>query len=297
MLSLFKAKKTVPRLRRPAQVSIIPQKLGLDYRQGLAPNFYANNVFLSAMFQALSAQFPAGERFLIASVRMFQPYITDEALAQDARGFIGQEAHHAKEHEALNQALKAIGIPTDHIERNTQWLIDNISTHLSPENQMAATAALEHFTAMLGSLVLSNPSLFEEVHPSFRALFIWHAIEESEHKAVAFDVYQNTIGSYPRLMAAYLWTSSLLMLLTSYYTCRILIRNGGITNMRHLREALAWMFGLGKGKGHFRRMLPQYFSFFRPHYHPWEEDNSADIIYWKQVLKELLEEPQGSAAK
>src|SRR5690625_1910055 len=130
------------------------------------------------------------------------------------------------------------------IEKHTEWLLDKICTLLSPKDQMAATAALEHFTAMLGSLVLSNPRLFEEVHPSFRALFIWHAIEESEHKAVAFDVYQNTIGSYPRLMAAYLWTSSLLMLLTSYYTCRILIRNGGITNMRHLREALAWMFGL-----------------------------------------------------
>src|SRR5690625_3653524 len=290
MLSLFKAKKTVPRLRRPAQVSIIPQKLGLDYRQGLAPNFYANNVFLSAMFQALSAQFPAGERFLIASVRMFQPYITDEALAQDARGFIGQEAHHAKEHEALNQALKAIGIPTDHIERNTQWLIDNISTHLSPENQMAATAALEHFTAMLGSLVLSNPSLFEEVHPSFRALFIWHAIEESEHKAVAFDVYQNTIGSYPRLMAAYLWTSSLLVLATSYYTVRIMVKDGSIYNLKAILQGLNWMFGVGSNGGHFRRMIPEYFTFFRPNYHPWEKDNSLQINHWKKVLNELLEE-------
>lgn len=292
MLNFLKTKKDTPRLRRPANVNIEPQKLGMDYSHGLEANFYANNPFLSAMFHALSAQFPAGERFLIESVRLFQQQITDEALKKDARGFIGQEAHHANEHEALNKALKEIGIPIDMIEHHTEWLLDKICTTLSPKNQMAATAALEHFTAMLGTLVLSNPNLFKEVHPSFRTLFIWHAIEESEHKAVAFDVYQNTIGSYPRLMAAYLWTSSLLVITTSYYMARILATNGTHFNLKAALHGLHWMFGIGKNGGHLRRMLPDYLSFFRPSYHPWENDNSAEINHWKGVLNELLEEYQ-----
>jgi len=290
MLNFLKTKKVAPRLRRPSSVNIKPHKLGMDYNHGLEINFYADNPFLSAMFHALSAQFPAGERFLIESVRLFQSEITDEELKKDARGFIGQEAHHANEHEALNKALKDIGVPTEMIERHTEWLLDKICATLSPKNQMAATAALEHFTAMLGTLMLSNPNLLKEVHPSFSALFIWHAIEESEHKAVAFDVYQNTIGSYPRLMAAYLWTSSLLTLTTSYYMARILVKDGSILNLSATLKGLHWMFGIGKNGGHLRRMLPDYLSFFRPSYHPWEMDNSADINYWKGVLDKLLEE-------
>lgn len=296
MFNFLKTHTTTPRLRRPSNVSIKPHKLGMDYTGELEANFYANNPFLSAMFHALSAQFPAGERFLIESVRLFQQHITDEELKKDARGFIGQEAHHANEHEALNEALKEIGIPTEMIERHTEWLLDKICTMLPPKDQMAATAALEHFTAMLGTLVLSNPNLSEEIHPSFKTLFIWHAIEESEHKAVAFDVYQNTIGSYPRLMAAYLWTSSLLITMTSYYMARILIKDGSIFNVKATLKGLNWMFGVGRNGGHLRRMLPEYLTFFRPNYHPWENDNSEEINYWKGVLEELLEAPEANAA-
>lgn len=294
MLNLLKAKVKTPRLRRPSSVEIRPYKLGMDYNHDLKANFYADNAFLSAMFHALSAQFPAGERFLIESVRLFQQQITDEALKKDARGFIGQEAHHANEHEMLSQALSRIGIPTELIEKQTEWLLKQICTVLSPKNQMAATAALEHFTAMLGTLVLSNPSLSEEIDPAFKALFIWHAIEESEHKAVAFDVYYNTIGGYPRLMAAYLWTSSLLVAATSVYMAQIMVKDRSLFAIKDTLSGLNWMFGFGKNNGHLRRMLPNYLRFFSPFYHPWEDDNSAEIAYWKEVLEEVLAEERGA---
>lgn len=290
MLRLLKSTPTIPRLRRPSGVTIKPYKLGLTYQQTLTPHIYADNPLLSAMFNALSAQFPAGERFLIQSVRLFQEQITDTELKKDARGFIGQEAHHANEHEQLSLALKQAGIPTDMIEKHTEWILEKICSTMSAKNQLAATAALEHFTAMLGSLFLSNPNVAEEVHPTLKPLFIWHAIEESEHKAVAFDVYHNTIGSYPRLMLAYLWTSSLLTIVTSYYMTRIMLKEGSVFNIGANLKGLNWMFGFGKNNGHLRRMLPEYFSFFRPNYHPWATDNSADIFYWKRVLDKLITE-------
>lgn len=290
MLRLLKSTPTIPRLRRPSSVTIKPYKLGMTYNQTLPPHIYADNPLLSAMFNALSAQFPAGERFLIQSVRLFQEQITDAELKKDARGFIGQEAHHANEHEQLSLALKEAGIPTDMIEKHTEWMLEKICSTLSAKDQLAATAALEHFTAMLGSLFLSNPNLAKEVHPTLKALFVWHAIEESEHKAVAFDVYQNTIGSYPRLMLAYLWTSSLLTIVTSYYIARIMLKEGSVFKISANLKGLNWMFGFGKNNGHLRRMLPEYFSFFRPNYHPWATDNSADIFYWKGVLDELTAE-------
>src|SRR5689334_2980310 len=48
---------------------------------------------------------PAGERYFIDSVRLAMPYIADEALAADARSFIGQESVHARYHEKAAEHL------------------------------------------------------------------------------------------------------------------------------------------------------------------------------------------------
>lgn len=288
MISLLAKKSPNARRLRPASVSITPAKLGLDYHN-IVPNWYANNPFLTAAFNALSAQFPPGEAFLIQSARLFRDQVTDPALQKDVAGFIGQEAHHAREHEQMSQALQAIGVPTDLIETQIQSILDLICKYLPEKDQMAATAALEHFTSMLGSLVLANPDVMKEVHPSVQPLFIWHAIEESEHKAVAFDLYQHTVGSYPRLMLAYLWTSALLVLATGYFQLRLMARDGSLFNIGSTLRGLNWMFGFGNNAGHFRRMLPEVLTFFRPNFHPWEHDNSADIAYWKGVLAQLTE--------
>lgn len=286
MFNVFGNDPKLPKRRRPAGVDIKPGKLGLDYTN-LAENWHADNPFLTAFSNVLFAQFPAGERFLIQSARLFRDQITDLELKKDVAGFIGQEAHHANEHEAMNQMLKASGVPVDKVEKQTEWLLDKICSLLSEKDQMAATAALEHFTAMLGSLFLENDKLADEVHDSVLALLVWHAIEETEHKAVAFDLYQHTIGNYPRLMLAYLWTSSLLVLVTAQYQLQVMAADGSIFRPRPMLKGLNWMFGFGKGQGHFRRLLPEYLAFFNPGYHPWDKDNSAAIVRWKKVLGEL----------
>lgn len=287
MNSAVTKKSNAPRRTRPASVSITPKKLGRSYSD-IVPNWYAGNPFLTAMFNALSAQFPPGEQFLIQSARLFRDRVTDPQLQKDVSGFIGQEAHHAKEHEQLSRALEQIGVPTDMIEREVQWILDTICRVLPERDQMAATAALEHFTSMLGSLVLSNPDVLKEVHPSMQPLFVWHAIEESEHKAVAFDLYQAVDGSYPRLMFAYMWTTSLLVAVTSYYQLRLMIKEGSLLKLGAIAKGLNWMFGFGRNNGHFRRLLPEYFDFFRRDFHPWQHDNSAEIAKWKAVLADML---------
>lgn len=288
MLSILKSRKTAPRLRRPEKINIKPYKLGMAYDNVPSTLIFADNPLLSAMFNTLSVQFPAGERFMIDAVRQFQQDITDEALKQDARGFIGQEAHHANEHEVMADALTKVNFPTELIVKQTEWMLDKITRLLPPKDLMATTAALEHFTAMLGSLVMNEPQLIQDVHPSIKPLFIWHAIEESEHKAVAFDVYQNTVGSYPRLMFAYLWSTSLLTALTAYYMALVMVKDRSIFNLRDNLKGLNWMFGFGNNAGHLRRRLPEFFTFFRPNFHPWEADNSDAITYWKNELNTLL---------
>src|SRR5690554_7843610 len=67
--------------------------------------------------------------------------------------------------------------------------------NMSAKHRLAITCALEHFTAILAHQVLTNPELIKGMHPGFKEMWRWHAVEETEHKAVAFDVYQQASGS------------------------------------------------------------------------------------------------------
>lgn len=154
------------------------------------------DLILSHVAASLSAVFPDGEDFFVRSVRNFRDQITDPELRQQVGGFIGQEAVHGREHRAFNDRLDQLGYPSKRFERFTEKGLAIRERLLPPKSNLAATAALEHFTATLAELLLSN----EEARGLFgdeqvKNLFVWHALEESEHKAVAFDVYKAVGGS------------------------------------------------------------------------------------------------------
>lgn len=168
--------------------------------QDLPKHFAADgDLILSHVAASLSAVFPDGEDFFVRSVRHYRDQITDPELKRQVAGFIGQEAMHGREHRALNDRLDQLGYPTKPVERLTKWGLETRERIAPAKANLAMTAALEHFTATLAELVLSS----EETRALFgdnevRNLFLWHALEESEHKAVAFDVYK-AVGGGERL--------------------------------------------------------------------------------------------------
>jgi predicted metal-dependent hydrolase len=165
--------------------------------QELPKHFAADgDLILSHVAASLSAVFPDGEDFFVRSVRHFRDQITDPELKRQVAGFIGQEAMHGREHRAFNDRLDQLGYPVKRFERLTKWGLELRERIAPAKSNLAATAALEHFTATLAELVLTS----EETRRLFgdqevRNLFVWHALEESEHKAVAFDVYKAVGGS------------------------------------------------------------------------------------------------------
>src|SRR3954468_16510272 len=165
--------------------------------QGLPKHFAADgDLILSHLAAGLSAVFPDGEDFFVRSVRNFRDQITDPHLKRQVNGFIGQEAMHGREHRAFNDRLDQLGYPTKRFERFTKQGLAMRERLLSPLTNLAATAALEHFTATLAELVLSSQETRDLFgHDEVRNLFVWHALEESEHKAVSFDVDKAVGGS------------------------------------------------------------------------------------------------------
>lgn len=167
--------------------------------QPMKRHFVEGDIVLSHLTALLSAIFPPGEEGFIRSVRRFADRITDPVLKKRVAGFIGQESVHGQEHRRLNEQLVAKGYPLvrlfmfDHDSRRHN-LIVRVENRLPGYLHLAMTAAAEHYTATLAQRMLSDEMQAIPGDPEVRHLLNWHAIEELEHKSVAFDVYRAVGG-------------------------------------------------------------------------------------------------------
>lgn len=189
-----------------ATATIEPRKVPtrrISFEESLRdlPRHFAadGDLITSHVIAALSSVFPDGEDFFVRSVRRYRDRITDPELKRQVSGFIGQEAMHGREHRAFNDRLAELGYPTKRIERMTRRMLTSRERIMSDASNLALTAALEHFTATLAELVLTDADVRRRMgDPAVRDLFVWHALEEAEHKAVAFDAYR-AIGGTERM--------------------------------------------------------------------------------------------------
>jgi predicted metal-dependent hydrolase len=251
--------------------------------QDLPQHFAADgDLIASHLTAALSAVFPDGEDFFVRSVRHFRDEITDPALKRQVAGFIGQEAVHGREHRVFNDRLDELGYPVKRFERLTKKGLQLRERVAPAKSNLAATAALEHFTATLAELVLTN----EEIRRLFgaeavRDLFVWHALEESEHKAVAFDVYK-AVGGTERMRV---WTMNFLrfgfvigmafQVAVSLLGDRETYRRGKLRqSWRHFRASPIVD----------RQLWDQLRDYNRPDFHPDDSDTNALVEAWRSEL-------------
>ena len=191
---------TTPQTSNPER-TVPTRRISFEESLRDLPKHFAadGDLLLSHLAASLSAVFPDGEEFFVRSVRHYRDQLTDPQLKRQVAGFIGQEALHGREHRAFNDRLAELGYPTKRFERFTKKGLAVRERLLPATSNLAATAALEHFTATLAELILTSEQTRELFgHDEVRNLFLWHALEESEHKAVAFDVYR-AIGGTERM--------------------------------------------------------------------------------------------------
>jgi len=232
------------------------------------------HLHISHFYNTLSIFFPVGERFFIDSVRNYRNQITDPELKASVTAFIGQEAMHGREHDEYNDAMAEAGLPVKKMESKVTWFLGFLQRILPHSLQLAVTVALEHLTAILADTLLRDPDLLKNAHPRYAAIWQWHALEETEHKAVAFDVYTQVVGKgikayFHRTFALTMATIIFWMLFYAFYI-QVIRKEGGLWDFKGWAASFSFQW---LKPGVLRRVIPEWLEFYRPSFHPWDQDN------------------------
>ena len=248
----------------------------MDYRftPDIPADWADENPLLTALMAGLSASFPPGERYFIESVRSYADGIDDPDLRERVRGFIGQEANHTKEHLAFNAFLDGRGVPAGKIQSAVERGLKHIKQRNSPAENLARTVALEHLTAFLASAFLENPEVLARTHPTVAAFWAWHAIEEIEHRSVAFDVYKRFVDDEPLRLRTMAEVTFLFSVLTALRTAVVLANKGRLFDLPDIARGLGVLFGK---PGILRKTMPLYRAYYRRAFHPDEHDNHEAV--------------------
>jgi len=231
----------------------------------------------TAFYNALSSIFPKGEAFFVESVRAHREGASPK-LAGEIKAFVTQEVMHTREHVAFNRRVNEAGYDISRLEA----AVDNRLALLNgkpPIASLAATMALEHFTAILAHELLADPRHLAGADAESAALWRWHAIEEIEHKGVAYDTWMHATKDWPRFKRWKVKAKVMLLVTRNFVVDRTrgtlaLLEQDGLSGPR-IWARFAW-FALGS-PGMMRKVLRLWASYFMPGFHPWTHDDRALI--------------------
>jgi len=249
-------------------------------------HFVEGDIAFSHLVAVLSAVFPPGEEAFIRSVRRVEHRIDDPVLKRRIAGFIGQESVHGQEHRRLNQKLIDMGYPFVRLfmfgrDSRRQRAVVWIEHRMPSVAQLAVTAAAEHYTAILAERVLSSPEIQAIPQDTeVRNLFNWHALEELEHKSVAFDVYRAVGGpEWLRIGVMAAIYGLTIPLVTSGVLLSIATDLRGWRPLRVLRGTIDLLRGpLVNG------LMADLRTYMRPGFHPDDIDTLALLERWRREL-------------
>jgi len=254
--------------------AIVPRDLDVDFT-AVPRHWVAGSPAATAISNGVNMLFPHGERFFVRSVKHFLEQVDDAELRAQIKGFFGQEGRHAREHDRFNEIMRRQGYAIDGFLETYQRLSLWIEARTSPELNLAITAASEHFTAILAEGAFRQ-GVLDACDPAMRQLLAWHAAEEIEHKAVAYDVLQRVDPSYG-LRVAGLAMATVLLGGFWIWGASVLAKQDGLTLRGFLRELRALPGRDPLIRRVFVRGIRKY---LRRDFHPSQHDTSTLAAEW-----------------
>ena len=274
-------------LPTPADLSITPRDR--RFERGRLDNrlWHGGSVEATAIYNALSTTFPEGEAFFVESVRKFRDGAPPK-LAEEIKGFTTQEAIHSREHDAFNRRAADAGYDLSKLEARVGERLA-IARARPPIVNVAATMALEHFTAIIAHELLANPKHLDGAEKDAADLWRWHACEEIEHKGVAYDTWLHATAHWTRWKRWKVKAKVMLYVTRNFLVDRTqgaleLMRQDGVTGVRAWGRLL-WYLWVRPAL--FRKIAGAWLKFFLPGFHPWNEDDRNLLRAYDSRAKDL----------
>ena len=273
-------------LPTPADLSITPRDRRFGRNQPTPRLWHGGRVEATAIYNALSTTFPVGEAFFVESVRRFREGAPPK-LADEIKAFTTQEVIHSREHDAFNHRAIDAGYDLSKLEARVEYRL-SVTRSRPPIVSLAATMALEHFTAILAHQLLANPQHLAGGEKETADLWRWHACEEIEHKGVAYDTWLHATRHWPASKRWKVKAKVMLYVTRNFLVDRTagaleLMRQDGVTGLRAW-ALLLWYLWVRPGM--FRKIAGAWFKFFLPGFHPWNEDDRHLLLTYDAGTKD-----------
>jgi len=257
-------------------------------RDATPRRWWAGDAFGTAWHNALSATFPRGEAFFIEAVKAHREG-ADPKLAAEIRAFVKQEINHTREHIAFNKLAENAGYDIKAIDKRVEEMLALAKGRPEILN-LAATMALEHYTAIMAHEFLANPKHFDQADQEVRDMWCWHAVEEIEHKGVAFDTWNHATRDWSRWKRWKVRNLMMLIVTGRFFKNRWedsmnLLAQDGITGWKARRGLFAY---LAVKPGVVRRIFPAWLAYFKPGFHPWDHDDRELIEIYEGEFSDAL---------
>lgn len=276
--------------RTPEDVTIHPRDINFDVTSARQGYWMDNDPVATAIFNSLSLTFPDGERMFMDSVKAYRGQLSGKLL-QDVKDFIHQEAIHSREHHLLNELIDRDKYPVDEIEAEIRERI-KIGRDGGPMRMLIATICLEHMTAMMADLMIDQDEMFQNTDPAIVRLWRWHAMEETEHKAVAYDVFLEVTKDWSPLKRWWNRSFSMAIIGKNFvknienFAVKMLKADGW--EEKPARKAVRTY--LWKSPNLFGQDKKIFMSWFKPGFHPWDHDNRDVMTEWKAEFDAIAAE-------
>lgn len=282
---------------------IIPRDIRFGILENPTRQWLDGDFHKTALIDGLSIFLPEGERYFIRALKYYAPKLPDHQLAAEINGYAVQEAFHTREHEEYNRALGKLGYDVEAMEEPVR---KTLRSDKIPIFRLAVTCAIEHLTATLSTVTLRNPQFLENAAPAYRRLWMWHALEELEHKAVALDVFKAATPKYSgfkrymlRTMAfnAVAWT----FLVITLRNLTLFAKVDGVKTGPRFWARLFWV--LFFAPGYWRKCAPLVLKYYLPGFSPLNKDDhdlirkGRDWLYREFTSLEAASAPAVPAAK
>ncbi|MEO3355577.1 metal-dependent hydrolase [Acinetobacter haemolyticus] len=252
----------------------------MDYEFQDMPKYWCNNEpTFTHYFTGLSTLFPEGESYFVRSVRALRAEVkNNEQLDRDIGAFIGQEAMHSKEHHAFHQSAQQYGLDPESLEKMTGIVLKAIERTFPKKWNLLVTVGLEHYTAVLVVEMMKdvNELMTDE---TIRNLWLWHSVEETEHKAVAYDMYEYLYGkgldAYIPRIAIFTFSVAMITVLSTLYQLVLLKRDRQLFNLN------SWRKFMHHGREKYKVFIPKFLDYYRFDFHPNDTDESEIVAQTK----------------